>query len=290
MAQSQWAHGIVPTLSILVLGASPGGVQAQSAPTSLAVTVESITEATMLGHLSVLASDELRGRDTPSEGLETAASYLATQHLNYGLAPAGTNGTFVQRYPFGLMGPDPENAQVTFVGPDGSEEVRVGRDAFLDGGSNRMLDAALTFVTLTAQARPREGSMEGEVAVFSLPGRWGQSLWLTSLEQASYARASGAVAVVHVLDSGFPSSAVTQLGPALAQPTWRLGRRRLSAARLCSEPGARGCDSSGVCPLDGSCIRIPERTRDPSADPGLEAPGQSPTEHRERCEPRECAG
>ena len=216
-------RSLLLALSILVLWVSPSVTQAQSAPTSLEAAIESITDETILSHLSVLASDQLRGRDTPSAGLETAASYLADRHLSYGLEPAGTSGTFFQRYPFGLMGPDPDNAQVTFVGPGGSVEVRMGRDAFIEGGSDAVLDGSLTFASLTSGAEPQPGSMRGEAALFSLPGAWGQSLWQASLEQADFARASGAAAVVHILDSGFPASVVRQLGSSLAQPRWRLG-------------------------------------------------------------------
>ena len=168
-------RSLLLALSILVLWVSPSVTQAQSAPTSLEAAIESITDETILSHLSVLASDQLRGRDTPSAGLETAASYLADRHLSYGLEPAGTSGTFFQRYPFGLMGPDPDNAQVTFVGPGGSVEVRMGRDAFIEGGADAVLDGSLTFASLTSGAEPQPGSMRGEVALFSLPGAWGQS-------------------------------------------------------------------------------------------------------------------
>ncbi len=223
MRRSPRAPAILLSLSILLVWASPAAVRAQLPSSSLQVAVESITGETMLGHLGVLASDELEGRDTPSEGLETAATYLADKHRSYGLDPAGQGDTFFQRYPFGLMGPDPDNAEVTFVGPAGRAGVRIGRDAFVDGGSDSPLDAPLTFVRLASTPTPIPGSMEGEVAVFSLPGDWGQSMWLTSLEQAGFARASGAIAIVHVLDSEFEASAIAQLGSSLSQPTWRLG-------------------------------------------------------------------
>ena len=223
MAQSHPIHSVLLAFLILVVWVSPSAMQAQLAPTSLEAAIESITDETILSHLSVLASDQLRGRNTPSAGLETAASYLANRHLSYGLEPAGASGTFFQRYPFGLMGPDPDNAQVTFVGPGGSVEVRVGRDAFIEGGSDTFLDGPLTFTRFTSGTQPQPGSMGGEIAVFSLPGSWGQSLWQSSLEQADFARTSGAVAVVHILDSEFPASVIRQLGSSLAQPRWRLG-------------------------------------------------------------------
>ncbi len=44
-----------------------------------------ITQERLLGHLSVLAVDELEGRDTGARGGEIAALYIATQFEGYGL-------------------------------------------------------------------------------------------------------------------------------------------------------------------------------------------------------------
>src|SRR5271163_4142905 len=43
-------------------------------------------------HVQFLASDELEGRLTGSEGYRKAADYVAKQFKAYGLAPAGTKG------------------------------------------------------------------------------------------------------------------------------------------------------------------------------------------------------
>src|SRR5262245_20104362 len=47
--------------------------------------------------LSYLASDELEGRATFSEGLGLAAAYLAEQLRSFGVKPGGDNGTYFQR-------------------------------------------------------------------------------------------------------------------------------------------------------------------------------------------------
>src|SRR4030095_6374112 len=47
--------------------------------------------------LSYLASDELEGRATFSEGLGLAAAYLAEQLRSWGVKPGGDNGSFLQR-------------------------------------------------------------------------------------------------------------------------------------------------------------------------------------------------
>ncbi len=57
-------------------------------------------ERHLRAHTAVLAADELRGRDTGSVGYESAARYVADELGSLGLAPAGTDGTFLQPVPF----------------------------------------------------------------------------------------------------------------------------------------------------------------------------------------------
>src|SRR5687767_6888614 len=47
--------------------------------------------------LTYLASDELEGRATFSEGLGLAAAYIANQLQQAGVRPGGDNGTYFQR-------------------------------------------------------------------------------------------------------------------------------------------------------------------------------------------------
>jgi Zn-dependent M28 family amino/carboxypeptidase len=53
-----------------------------------------ITENSLRGHVSFLASDALEGRATPSPGQEIAAEYIAAQFRRAGLEPAGDDGYF----------------------------------------------------------------------------------------------------------------------------------------------------------------------------------------------------
>ena len=62
-----------------------------------------ITQNSIRGHLEFLASDQLKGRDTGSEGLEVAALYAATQFRSYGLEPV--NGSYTQQVPFSSFTP-----------------------------------------------------------------------------------------------------------------------------------------------------------------------------------------
>ncbi|MET0857364.1 MAG: M28 family metallopeptidase [Telluria sp.] len=50
-------------------------------------------------HLAFLADDLLEGRETGSRGYDIAANYVAAQFAQYGLAPKGAKGSFLQPVP-----------------------------------------------------------------------------------------------------------------------------------------------------------------------------------------------
>ncbi len=60
--------------------------------------VEGITAARLKEWLSVIASDDMEGRDTPSKGLDMAAKFIASNLAKWGLKPAGTDGTYFQKF------------------------------------------------------------------------------------------------------------------------------------------------------------------------------------------------
>lgn len=59
-----------------------------------------ITAKELKAHLKYLASDDLEGRRTGSKGADAAAEYIAREFKTYGLAPAGTNNSFIQPFEF----------------------------------------------------------------------------------------------------------------------------------------------------------------------------------------------
>jgi hypothetical protein len=90
-------RGITVSIVVFLTGAC---VFAQSAPPQAAITPEvrtalnRINAASLRGDLSFIASDLLRGRDTPSPGLDIAAEYIAAQFRRAGLEPGGDDGYF----------------------------------------------------------------------------------------------------------------------------------------------------------------------------------------------------
>ena len=63
-------------------------------PESIKVINESIVTSTV----SFLASDEMRGRDTPSPELTIASSYVAARFLGAGLKGLGEDGSYYQNH------------------------------------------------------------------------------------------------------------------------------------------------------------------------------------------------
>ena len=83
---------------------APAPAPAATAPSGLTLeqAAATITPADVYARIEFLASDRMRGRDTPSPELELAASYLVNQYKLMGLEPGGEGGTFYQWWPFPL--------------------------------------------------------------------------------------------------------------------------------------------------------------------------------------------
>jgi peptidase M28-like protein len=87
----------------------------QAQPLSPAVRrgMETITAADVKRRIGIIADDSMRGRDTPSPGLESTAHYIASEFRRFGLTPKGDTGGFIQRYPIPGSRPDANGRQRT---------------------------------------------------------------------------------------------------------------------------------------------------------------------------------
>lgn len=84
--------------------APPAGGASVAAAGSAAAAAATITSEDMRRHVAYLASDALRGRDTPSPGLDSAAAYVARQMARLGLEGGAGNGSFIQTFPIRTRG------------------------------------------------------------------------------------------------------------------------------------------------------------------------------------------
>ena len=140
-----------------------------------------ITPADMRDRIAFLSSDAMRGRDTPSPGLDSAAAYIVREFQRLGLAPGGENGTFYQRYPYTVR-------TVSTAPTWGS--LRYGADFFVwAGNANRI---------------------EGDVQVVTIPGRIDRAWRTAVLSARNTASAAGAKGLIVVLDSAITEDDVRQ--------------------------------------------------------------------------------
>jgi len=72
-------------------------------------------------HIYVIADDSMRGRSTPSPGLEATAQYIANEFRRAGLRPGGDNDTYFQRYKVDQVQFLPES---TAVWTTGTQSIR----------------------------------------------------------------------------------------------------------------------------------------------------------------------
>jgi Zn-dependent M28 family amino/carboxypeptidase len=101
---------ILAALSLLVY-AEPGAAPAPAAasakrdpisvrlPSAAFAALETINPEHIRWHVRFLSHDLLEGRGTGQRGGDIAAEYMATQFAEYGLKPAGDNGSYLQKVP-----------------------------------------------------------------------------------------------------------------------------------------------------------------------------------------------
>jgi hypothetical protein len=195
-----------------------------SSPTAARVGVETITPQDIFARVSFLASDALRGRDTPSPGLEAAAAYLASEYLRMGLEPAGENGTFYQRYPFASWALDTASVHFGTV-LEGMRENRMlayGSDYFATAApassDGEMNHARLVYVGTLGERGLPAGDFRGAAPLVRVPGDYSRD-WRTAVSRARRAaQAAGATALVVVVDPAFPAERFRQLAEASRAP------------------------------------------------------------------------
>ena len=125
-----------------------------------------------LGHVTALADDSMRGRQTGSPEHRKAAEYVAGAFGKAGLRPAGTDGWF-QPVRFKVRRTNEARSSVALVQGDKVEPLKLGRDATINlrTSSAGKLDGPLVFIGYGVRA-PEQGhddfaglDLKGKVAV-----------------------------------------------------------------------------------------------------------------------------
>ncbi|HWV58960.1 MAG TPA: M28 family peptidase [Longimicrobiales bacterium] len=199
------AERSVEAASIAQMTAS-GAIGAGAISSDPRAAAESITPAEALEHVSYLASDELRGRDTPSDGLELAARYIADRMAEAGVEPAGDDG-FFQRWPYPIIGIESTQAELAITAGGRTTTLRYGADYAAQPASAGRVEGR-PVVTGTATQLDALSAASGEIALVFLTGP-ADAQWVSARTAAAEAAVeAGARAVVFVLDPGFGEARV----------------------------------------------------------------------------------
>lgn len=225
-----------PSTAATPAAAAAAGVDSAS----LRRAADGITAASVHERIAFLASDAMRGRDTPSPELERAAEYLAAELRGMGLQPAGDAGSYLQRYPLRKMTPDSARVGIAVAGARGAPVLAYARDLLVVPS---LVDSAAGQAVLVGSvarlADSPPGALAGKVAVVTMGPELGMNLLMAPID----AQRAGAVGIVLVLDPSLPAEAVAslagQLGKAsLEMPIPAVGITAAAAGPLLRAAGA----------------------------------------------------
>ena len=268
----------------LLLGcAAPAAAPRPVTGTAETAPAAEITPTEMYATISFLASDALRGRDTPSPGLEAAAAYLVSEYRRLDLDPAGENGTFYQRYPFPLRQLDAQQAGFHVGTPAGEETLAYGEDFFGTGATREMTPAPLV---VAGQSFPSAsggvGALRDRIAVYVLPGDYSRDWRLLRSQQAREAQAAGAVAAVHILAAGWSADSIADFAARAAAPARALGDEPQFPQLMLSYAAAERTMSAAGLALDELWAEAIAGTLAPLEVPGVAATPGLPVQELDR--------
>jgi Zn-dependent M28 family amino/carboxypeptidase len=199
-----------PLLLTLFAGCSSAPAPERAAPGAQAVPDDigaaSIRPLDFRARIGFLADDALRGRDTPSPGLEVAAAYIASEFRSFGLAPAGDSGSFIQRYPYVVRTLRTAEAKLDLNVGGAPLPLQYGADYYVSPGTSAASGALVLLGRAAELAELPAGSLTGSIAVADLADAPGQA----AARVRSAAATAGATGLVLVLDSSVSAAAVAQ--------------------------------------------------------------------------------
>jgi hypothetical protein len=178
---------------------------------AVAGAAATITSEDVIERVSFLADDALRGRDTPSPGLDTAAAYIAREFARMGLEPGGEAGSWEQRYAYPLVARAGEASLTAASG----EALRSGVD-FASVPGSPAAGEAVEAVLLDVDGNPdafREA--DGRVAVLPLAGDPSERSWRIARSSAvRQATSAGARATIILLGTAVGPAGIERLDQA----------------------------------------------------------------------------
>jgi hypothetical protein len=199
--------GCATTLPEVQSGPVPGAAGAGDVVAAAA----GITADRVRGHVEFLASDELRGRDTPSPGLEAAAEYLAAQFRAFGLEPAGDAGTYLQRWALEDRRLDLAGLRLEVRAPGGTTTLSFRDDYFVLPAARDSIVGVPLFAGTVRPGAPLGADARGRIVAFFVPDTLGPAWQMNISAALQSAFQAGVTGAIVVLDPAFPAAGIAQL-------------------------------------------------------------------------------
>lgn len=184
-------------------------------------------------HIQYLASDDLQGRNTGSEGHRKAAAYIAGEFERAGLKPAGTSG-YMQPIKFNVSQIVEKESSLALVRNGKVEPLKLGTDAVfgLRGDIADQIEAPAVFVGYGLQVPEKNYDdlagldLKGKIAVFLAGGPAGipgplKSHYSSAGERWKQLRGAGAIGIATIpnpksMDIPWARSSLARLSPSMS--------------------------------------------------------------------------
>ncbi len=161
------------------------------------LTENTVQTNTIKGHIYFLASDELKGRNTPSPELNIAARYLATSLMRYGVQPAPNMEGYFQKVP--LSNP-PVSGEFTIA----ESTLLLKEDFIAVNGQETNLEGELVFIGRGNEADFNKQDVTGKLVVTwagyegeSNPQKW----FVSGGDKRKLAQEKGAIGLIELYNS-----------------------------------------------------------------------------------------
>lgn len=189
---------------VLLAGSTTAAAQTAAVKAAGTITVDDVQK-----RIQFLASDDLRGRDTPSPGLEMAAEYAAREFKSFGLKPLGDSGSYIQRWPFKVAQVDVGSIRAELRGGT-PKQLTFGKDFFvIPSASVDSLTGDIVFGGVSGANSIPSTTFNKKVVAFFSPGAMPDQAWESAIQGAvTSAMGAGAHAALFILDPAFPEALI----------------------------------------------------------------------------------
>lgn len=164
-----------------------------------ALTIETVQQNTIKSHIGFLASDALKGRDTPSPEQEIAAEYIKSRFVEYGISLVEGMDTYFQDVPMKSSKPATDGSVIL-----SGNTFALGEDFIVMNGENGDIDGSIVFVGYGSDDELKKGKVDGKIVIALCGDGTDQNprSWFSgAVSKRKKAEELGAVALVELYNS-----------------------------------------------------------------------------------------